>query len=297
MRFNETTDRWEFTNDGSTYHNIPVATEFNTEIGTDTDIDNDGADVVETISLTDGVVTGHTSRTLTLANLGYTGATDANNYEHPAHAGDDIDIDTTLLSGATIISDLDLNVTTDLLGHVTDANATIATRELTPADIGAQASGTYNTIIGTDTDINTSGIIVIDQLNMTDGVVQSHSTRNLPSSSTTAKGVVELATNAETSTGTDATRAVTPAGLASVLGDVLGATNHKSFLVGDATQTAITVTHTMATKNIMVQVTEESTGETVFTEVSRPTDSTVIVTFATAPTTNQYRVHLIKTEY
>ena len=57
-------------------------------------------------------------------------------YTHPTHDGDDIDIDTTLLSGATVISDLDLNITTDTLGHVTDANATIATRNLTLADLG-----------------------------------------------------------------------------------------------------------------------------------------------------------------
>ena len=42
-----------------------------------------------------------------------------------------------------------------------------------------QAAGTYNTIIGTDSDINTSGASVIDQLVMTDGVITSHSTRNL----------------------------------------------------------------------------------------------------------------------
>ena len=64
----------------------------------------------------------------------------ANNYTHPAYDGDDIDIDTTALTGATVISDLDLNVTTDALGHVTDANATIATRSLTAANIGAQAT-------------------------------------------------------------------------------------------------------------------------------------------------------------
>ena len=63
-------------------------------------------------------------------------AENANNYTHPTHDGDDIDIDTTLLSGATVISDLDLNITTDTLGHVTDANATIATRNLTLADLG-----------------------------------------------------------------------------------------------------------------------------------------------------------------
>ena len=35
-----------------------------------------------------GSVTAATTRTLTLANLGYTGATDANNYVHPSHTGE-----------------------------------------------------------------------------------------------------------------------------------------------------------------------------------------------------------------
>lgn len=61
----------------------------------------------------------------------------ANNYTHPSHPGDDINLDTGALSGATVISDLDFNVTTDTLGHVTDANATYATRNITAADVGA----------------------------------------------------------------------------------------------------------------------------------------------------------------
>jgi hypothetical protein len=133
------------------------------------------------------------TRTLTLADLGYTGATDANNYSlplatdtvrggielfnntdqsvaansvtttagrtyglqlnsanqavmnvpwtdtvysHPTHDGDDINIDTGPLTGATVISDLDFNITTDSLGHVTDANGTVATRTLTLANLG-----------------------------------------------------------------------------------------------------------------------------------------------------------------
>jgi len=77
------------------------------------------------------------TRNLTLANLGYTGATNANNYVHPVAAGDDINIDTGALTGATVISDLDFNITTNTLGHVTDANGTVATRTLTPDNIGA----------------------------------------------------------------------------------------------------------------------------------------------------------------
>ena len=57
-------------------------------------------------------------------------------YTHPTHAGDDASVDTGALSGATVISDLDFNITTDTLGHVTDANATVGTRNLTLANLG-----------------------------------------------------------------------------------------------------------------------------------------------------------------
>ncbi len=59
------------------------------------------------------------------------------NYTLPTNlAGDDIDIDTTELTGATVISDLDINITTDTSGRVTDANGSVSTRDLTKSDIG-----------------------------------------------------------------------------------------------------------------------------------------------------------------
>jgi hypothetical protein len=94
-------------------------------------------------------------------------STDTNTvYTHPTYAGDDINIDTGGLTGATVISDLDFNITTDTLGHVTDANATIATRNLTAANIGAlpvngQAADSdkidgYHIVVGsTGSDTNT----------------------------------------------------------------------------------------------------------------------------------------------
>ena len=60
-------------------------------------------------------------------------------YTHPTHTGDDISIDTGALTGATVISDLDFNITTNTLGHVTDANGTVATRTLTAANLGISA--------------------------------------------------------------------------------------------------------------------------------------------------------------
>ena len=54
-----------------------VTSSGNTVIGTDTDLSFSGANVLSTIALTDGVITSYTNRVLTLANLGYTGETNA----------------------------------------------------------------------------------------------------------------------------------------------------------------------------------------------------------------------------
>lgn len=112
------------------------------------------------------------TRTLTLSDLGYSGDADANNYSHPTAAGDDIDIDTGALTGATVISDLDLNITTNTLGHVTDANGTVSTRTLTLSDLGYTGATNANnyshpTFNGDDISIDTgalTGATVISDL-------------------------------------------------------------------------------------------------------------------------------------
>ena len=119
-------------------------------IGTDTDVNTSGATIIDNIFMTDGVVTSHGTRNLTLANLGYTGATNANyyTYTHPNFNGDDINLDTGALSGATVISDLNFNITTDTNGHVVDANGTYSTRNLNYNDVGALAD--HETAVNSD---------------------------------------------------------------------------------------------------------------------------------------------------
>ena len=74
-------------------------------------------------------------------------------------------------------SELNLEVGTTNMGKIyTEYN------KPTPAEIGAQPSGTYNTVIGTDTDINTSGATIIDNIYVTDGVITSMGTRTLTAS-------------------------------------------------------------------------------------------------------------------
>ena len=68
-------------------------------------------------------------------------------YSHPTYDGDDINLDTGALTGATVISDLDFNVTTDALGHITDAAAAVATRTITLANLGYTGTTDANTYV------------------------------------------------------------------------------------------------------------------------------------------------------
>jgi len=98
-------------------------------IFTDTDYSSTGANVLSSIVITNGHIESTANRILTLADLGYTGATDANNYAHPTFGTDPWLGITHPLTGVAVISDI--TITSE--GHVTD----IDTRNLTAADIAA----------------------------------------------------------------------------------------------------------------------------------------------------------------
>ena len=65
----------------------------------------------------------------------------------------------------------------DYNGITYDGNTVWHTGNFNPSSY--QAAGTYNTIIGTDSDINTSGSTIIDNIYVTDGVITSMGTRTL----------------------------------------------------------------------------------------------------------------------
>lgn len=156
-------------------------------------------------------------------------------------------------------------------------------------------TGDFNPTIGTDTDVSTGALTVIDSLTLTDGVITAAGTRSIQSASTGQKGVVELATNTETATGTSAVRAVTPAGLNSVVADkLLDVANHFSTNVGDGTNATIEVTHGMNTRDVNVQVYDNDTFDTVFVETVRNGADTVQLLFATAPSSDAYSVVISK---
>ena len=98
-------------------------------------------------------------------------------------------------------------------------------------------------------------------------------------------GIVELATAAETLAGSDSARAVTPAGLAA---------RSYNQLIGDGSATSIAVTHSLGTRNVIVQLYDASTYENVYAEVVRTSTSVVTIDFNTAPANDDIMVLVSK---
>ena len=156
----------------------------------------------------------------------------------------------------------------------------------------------YNPTIGTDSDYTQSGVNIIKSLTLTDGVITAFTDGDMQSSSTTQKGVVELATNTETNTGTDSSRAVTPAGLEYTANQNGGWANDNraKVLIGNGADTTLTATHNLGEADVMVQVVEVATGDTVMVETAARSTNSLDVIFASAPASNAYAVYCTRME-
>ena len=101
------------------------------------------------------------------------------------------------------------------------------------------------------------------------------------SASASNAGVVELATNGETTTGTDTGRATTPANVKAAI----DARSKVLILRGDNTTTAHVMTHSLGTRDVIVQVVDYgndgvgATYENIMVDVTRSSTSAVTVTF------------------
>lgn len=120
--------------------------------------------------------------------------------------------------------------------------------------------------------------------------------RNIPeiiSASETAEGIIELATQSEVNTGTDTTRAVTPATLQSKLG-ITGTLNNAlrfTTTIGDNSATSIAVTHNIGRQFVTAQVFQtDSPFAQIECEVRATSTTQTTFIFNTAPTSNQYTV-------
>ena len=122
--------------------------------------------------------------------------------------------------------------------------------------------------------------------------------KNIPdivNASTTAKGIVELATQTEVNTGTDTTRAITPSRLRSTLGitSSLSTTLTYSELIGDGSNTSIVVTHSIGNQFVQAQVFEVANMDKVECEIELTSSTTTTFKFNVAPASNALRVVII----
>lgn len=212
------------------------------------------------------------------------------------------------LSSLTISGDLTVNGTTTTINSTTvtvdDKNLELGSTA-SPSDAGADGGGitlrgttdkTFNWVDATDAWTSS------EHLNLASGKAYYINGTQVLSGSTLGSGVT---TSSLTSVGTitsgvwngtdiavedGGTGASTAAGAKTNLGFM----TRYATSVGDTTNTSFTVTHNLGTRDVIVQVREvASPYAVVIADVAATTTNTVTVEFATAPTTDQYRVVVI----
>jgi hypothetical protein len=133
---------------------------------------------------------------------------------------------------------------------------------------------------GTPTGITKSHVGLGNVANI---AVSGTNTGDEPDASEGTKGIVELATTAEALAGIDTARAVTSAGLAA-----------RSYTNTYGGSTTALVDHNLGTRNVMVQMFDSSSYDTIYADVVRTTAARVTITFNSAPASGDVTVLVTK---
>jgi len=295
--------------------------------GTTTTVDSTNTNIADALIELGSGNTGANSNDLGL--ILERGTTGNNAFIGWDESADKFTVGTTTATGAstgslaittgTLVANIEGDVTGDVTGNADTATALATTRNIA---LGGDLSGSANfdgsaniTITATVADDSHNHIIsnvdglqtALDakvetlsdlsitanatEINLLDGIttLSGSNTGDEPSASTTVAGIVELATNTETNTGTDTARATTPAGVKSAI-------DARTYVVsiGDGTNTSYTITHGLGTRDVIIQLYDASSYDTVFADVVRTNTTQATISFASAPTTNDVRVLVTK---
>jgi len=110
------------------------------------------------------------------------------------------------------------------------------------------------------------------------------------SATETSQGIIEIATQAETDTGTDAVRAVPPA----YLKNSVWASRKFQQTFGDGSATSYVITHNLNTKDLIISIRETGGSEReVVAEVQRTSVNSVTVLTDAAPASNALRISIV----
>lgn len=118
--------------------------------------------------------------------------------------------------------------------------------------------------------------------------------KNIPAivnASTTARGIIQLATTAEGTTGTDNTKAITPLVLKAVLD---ARTGGYAANFGDGTSKTFTITHNLNTQDVSISVYRVSDRMEIMCERLASSANTVVINTNSSPAANAYRVVIKK---
>lgn len=112
---------------------------------------------------------------------------------------------------------------------------------------------------------------------------------------TVSSGVVSLAKDPTITLTGDVTGSATMTNLGNV-SIATTVSNNQSFAtsIGDGSATSYTVTHNLGTKDVIVQLYDVSSDNTVFADVVRTSNTVVTISFSSAPSSNDIRVLVIK---
>ena len=191
---------------------------------------------------------------------------------------DDSTGDFTFLTSATNSSE----VFSGTKGNL-DINNISLSGSITSIDGAAPTNGQILIGNGSNNDMQLATITAGEGIDITNAA--GSITIDAEDSSTTNKGVVQLATDAEALAGTDIAKVVTPAGLAA---------RSFSTSIGDGSATSITVTHNLNSRDVIIQLYDNSSYDTVFADVVRTTVDTATISFAAAPASGDIRVLVTK---
>ena len=186
-------------------------------------------------------------------------------------------------SGTTIVIPGDLQVTgtttTNNVETVSTSNGVVFEGDVADANELTLLAGTL-TGDRTATLVDLTGYVAIfdavptatitatpAEINLLDGitVLSGDNTGDEPDASTTVKGIIEIATNSEVQTGSDTARAITASGLAAKSVTAQIDVSQANFITNKYAE----ITHNLGTEDVLVQLFDATTKQTVYADVAR----------------------------
>ena len=280
---------------GSSFEDLQVAKLTASSLDISGDVDVDGSLETDALSI-NGTTVSSTAAELNLID-GSSAGTIANSKAVIYGSSGEVNATTLQIGGTSITSTAaELNILDGVTATASELNimdgVTATTAEINLID-GGTSRGTTAVANGDGFLHNDGGTMRMTNVSkLADlfagtNISASNSVLSVADAAADTKGVVELATTAEALAGSDTSRAVTAAGLAA-----------RSFktTIGDGSDLDIAVTHSLGTRDVIVQLYDSSSYETIYAQVVRTDANTVTIDTNAAAGTNDITVLITKVD-